>query len=202
MRFWKSRTVAETKVGIGVAAFLNKETQRLSHALQSLVSSLQAQTITPHMIQVTHDGPYTGPPLTLGVPFVSTKDHVGKFGHPHRQATIDTLMKAGCEWILLTNQDNWYAPVFLEWLLSDAQRQKMPLVYCDMVHSHKLWKPFTTQPRRGQVDLGGFLFHRTLAERVRFDKHTFDGDGDFFERLRQTAKGRVAKVAATLFVHN
>lgn len=207
MRYWKPRKIAGTpKVGIAVAAYLNEGpmVRQKHNAYMALCGSLLAQTYPHHVIHTWHDGPYetSQPPSYSGVHFRQTEERKQKFGHPHRQAAVAELLAGGCDWILLTNQDNYYAPVFLEWLVSEGQRLKVPFVYCDFVRSHLQWAPFTTRAKKGHLDLGGFIAHRSIVEKVKFDKTTFNGDGDYIERLVQAARARTAKVPAALFVHN
>lgn len=207
MRFWKpKKIVGQPKVGVAIAAYLNEgpTVRQKHHAYRALVSSLLCQTYLPHAIHTWHDGPYetSQPPHFTEVEFHETEKREQKFGHPHRQAAVEGLLAAGCDWLLLTNQDNYYAPVFFEALLAEAQKLKVPFVYCDFVRSHQMWTPFTTRAKKGHLDLGGFLAHRSIIEKIKFDKVTFNADGDYIERLVQAARARVAKVSATLYVHN
>lgn len=221
MRYWKPKPIVGTPtVGIGVAAYIPDDgnTDRLRAALRCLVASFQAQTYTRWKMLIVHDGPYPHDHASLKyfdqwddeprVIVTETKERKQQFGHPHRQHMIDTLADGGCEWIGLTNQDNYYVPTYLEWMLSVGTAGKHPcdFVYCDMVHSHKLWKPLITQPKRGKLDLGGWLARASLARQTKFDNHSFAGDGDYINRLvehaRKKSNAAVQKVAATLFVHN
>jgi hypothetical protein len=207
MRFWKPRKIqGHPRVGVAVAAYLNDDADgRLHHALLALVHSIHAQTYRHVVMTVVHDGPYTGTQRHLFqdvMSFVETETRTQKFGHPHRQAAVEHLLGVDCDWILLTNQDNYYAPVFLEALLAEAQKLKVPFVYCDFVRSHQMWMPFTTRAKKGHLDLGGFLAHKSIVSKIKFDKATFNADGDYIERLVQAARARVAKVSATLYVHN
>lgn len=209
MRYWKAKKVAgDPCVGIGVATYLNGEDRRLA-ALEGLVASFRAQTWPHWRLLLCHDGPLKAEHhaavkhLTTDrrVRWHETADRLEKFGHPHRQWQIDQL-SATCGWLGLTNDDNWYAPVYLEWLLRVATTTKRcDFVYCDMVHSHKMWKPLKTAPRRGQLDLGGWLAKSTLCRKLKFDNFSFSGDGDYINRLRLSAQA-TQKVDATLFVHN
>lgn len=124
------------------------------------------------------------------------------FGHPYRQLAINTLIANKCDWIGLTNDDNYYVPVYLEWMLAAAIERKASFVYCDTVHSHKMWKPLPGELRRGHIDLGSFLVHKDLAAKVKFDKFTFAGDWDYINRLKASAAKRTTKVNASLFIHN
>lgn len=214
MRFWTPKKVhGKPLAGIAVACY--PADAREYSALLGLVAAVQAQTYDRWRLLLVHDGPPardTAAPRQAFRAAVAADDRVqwfepperaGKFGHPHRQAAIDLLLAQGCTHVGLTNQDNYYAPTYLEWLLSVATNPKKPreLVYCNCVHSHKLWQPMTTEPRRGRIDLGCFLAAAGLVRQVRFDNFAFNGDGVYIERLRNRARG-VEKVNATLMVHN
>ena len=212
MRFWKSKKITGTPtVGIAVAAYMGDPfDHRLASAVRSLAAAIQAQTYTHWKLDITHDGPYDRRFVNWvdqvdandgRVVVRETPERKQQFGHPHRQAAIDRLMASGCEWIGLTNQDNYYVPTYLEWMVAEAQAKKAQLVYCDFVSSHKMWKYVPTELRRGNVDLGGFLAHRSIVEKIKFDKFTFAGDWDYISRLRGAAKV-VAKVNAVLYTHN
>jgi len=211
VRYWKPKPLlAKPLVGIAVASFLNGEDkERRVASLCGLLHAFCAQTYTNWQVLVTHDGPLVGelsPYLVellkdKRISFIATEERKQQFGHPHRQAAIESLVKKGAEWVGLTNDDNYYMPVYFEWLLTIAQEKKADFVYCDSVHSHKQWKPLTGEIRRGRIDLGGFLANKGLLAKVKFDKFTFAGDWDFIYRLRLATK-RVAKAHGTLFVHN
>lgn len=212
MRFWKKKaTPGDPLVGVAVAAYVNEDPRQLP-ALECLVASYRAQTYQNWRCLITHDGAYQigrGIPETMErlskdprVIVVQTKKKLGHFGHPHRQAAVERLLKDGCQWIGHSNGDNYYGPVFFEAMLGVGLAQKAPFVYCDCVHSHTNWTYFNTEPRYKRLDLGGFLVTADLAKRVVFDKATFNADGDYIDRLVAAAKKRVSKVNACLFVHN
>lgn len=213
MRFWKPVSVPGAPVvGIAVAAYLEGgEFGLRTHAgLCCLIDSFAAQTYHDWKMLIVHDGPapsgeaqgvLRGAERDKRVVATETEFREQKFGHPHRQMAIDRLIESGCEWIGLTNQDNYYMPVYLEWMLHEVTKTKAKFVYCDMVHSHKLWKPVTTEIKRGKIDLGCFLVHRDVAKKIRFDQTHFAADWDYIARVKAEAK-KVAKVHATLFAHN
>jgi hypothetical protein len=213
MRFWKPRKITGTPVvGIGVASYISDPDGREAAALKCLVASFQAQTYRHWRLDIVHDGPYSHDPATLKffdqwdddprVQVIETAERKQSFGHPHRQATAERLMGYGAEWILHTNQDNYYAPVFLEWLLYEAQRHSSPFVYCDFVRSHKQWALHSSRPKKGHLDLGAFMAHKSIVTRVKFDRLTFEGDGDYINRLVAAARTKTVRVNAPLFVHN
>ena len=210
MRYWKPKTIpANPKVGIAVASYLLDDSRRRA-SLKCLLYALQAQTWVNWVCEITHDGPG----VEIGefndidprIKFMVTHERKGSHGHPHRQGALNRLMDQGCDWLLMTNDDNYYVPVFLEWLLSEAYTDvgdlSCDMVWCDMVHSHKLWQPLQTMLCRGRIDLGGFLVHRDVARKVPFDDHSFAGDWTYVERICEQTMRTVRKVYATLFVHN
>lgn len=212
MRYWKPRKISGTpQVGVGVATYLTAPDCHRALTLRSLIASFRAQTYPHWRMLVVHDGPTTADVseflagLTASDPRVATAttpERKQKFGHPYRQFAVDGLA-GSCEWLLLTNDDNYYVPVFLEWLVSEGERPPgHSFVHCDMVHSHQSWRQMTTRPARGKLDLGGFIVRSALAKQVPFDNTSFAGDGDWINRLAAKAKKGVRHVAATLFVHN
>lgn len=216
MRYWKHKKILGTpRVGIGVASFLNADARRWE-SLRCLVDSFCAQTYPNWKLRVVHDGPAYHDSHSLRqadrlsdegrdrrITFDETAERKQQFGHPWRQYALD-MLATECEWLLLTNDDNYYMPVFLEWLLSVATTSRgCKMAYCDMIHSHRKWTPLKTAPKAGSLDLGGFIVHRDLAKHVPFDNFAFNGDGDWINRLVEKAgASAVQKVPAVLFVHN
>jgi len=211
MRFWKPRVIeGQPVVGISVAAYIPHANCRELYALRCLVASFQAQTYGNWRMEIAHDGP--APVAAHSVLADLTKDQrvevretttrQQQFGHPYRQQTAEILVRGGAQWLLQTNQDNYYAPVFLEWMLAEAQEQKVLFVYSDFVRSHKQWVAHSSRPKKGQLDLGAFMIHSSLVPVVKFDRFGFDGDGDYINRLVAHVKNKTAHVAAPIFVHN
>lgn len=203
MRFWKPRPLPrKVTVAMIVASYLNGDKRR--HAsLHCLLTSLLAQTHQDWTATVVHDGPTAMLPLPreiydARVQFVRTSRRLEQFGHPHRHAYA---MQADAEVIGFTNDDNYYMPTYFEWLLADMVRQKADFVYCDMVHSHKMWRPMTTRPMYKHLDVGGFLVTKKLVAATPWVDFSFKGDGTYIDALVAKAR-KVVKVPATLFVHN
>lgn len=213
MRYWKPKPIKDTRVGIAVAACFIEGSGSLT-ALKHLVAAFELQTFNNWHMHVMHDGPLTDVQRDeLGFLQLRTKGkltwdqrpRLQKHGHPHRQAALDYLtLHHACEWLLCTNADNYYAPVFLEALLDAGQRGDADAVYCDMIHSHKMWQPLRTAFKYQHLDLGGFIVRDRLARKVPFDNFAFNGDGDWINRLAAAASSpkRIVKVPAFFFVHN
>jgi hypothetical protein len=211
MRYFKPKKIpGSPTVGVAVASFLNEDARRHA-ALMCLAYSFLAQSYPRWQLRVVHDGPPSEPAaavleqlrkLDKRIRVDVTPERQKQFGHPHRQGAIERLIGEGCEWIGLTNDDNYYVPAYLEAMLGAAlDKPPADMIYCDLVHSHKMWRPVATAPARGKLDLGAFLVRAALCRRIRFDNFGFAGDGDYIGRMARTAKV-IRKLPGTLFVHN
>lgn len=212
MRYWKPKTIpGNPHVTIVIASYLNDDRRRID-SLQCLLASLMAQTYPHWSAVVVHDGPIDAGRLPLvskklesvssvRISLVQGSRRVQQFGHPYRR---DMAARAFGDVIGFANDDGYYAPVYLEWLLSaltdPADNGQVGLVHCDMVHSHQFWKGFPTEPRRGKIDIGCFLVKKTLVQQTPWTDFSFNGDGKYVEAL--VAKTRTRHVAAQLYVHN
>lgn len=204
IRMWKGKRVTgDPKVSLVVASYLHGDARRV-HALACLLHSLLAQTYRNWEALVVHDGPY--PPLPdfllnldiARIRFLETPERKGAYGHPWRRWGIDQTLG---QYVGLSNDDNYYAPVYFEWMLSELQAKKADLVYCDMVHSHRRWGVITAKPARGFIDVGNWLAAAPLAKSTPWTDTGFAGDWTYFQALQQKAR-QLAKVSAPLFVHN
>ena len=188
--------------------------------LPVLIHSLLAQTLQNFQLIVIHDGhdaemasllkPYAdNHPDVIRVFF--TEQRFNDYGHTLRDIGIQL---ADTEYLLLTNDDNYYVPRFLEYMFMpmDAQGADAPdIVFCDMIHSHNNpgvrtqlpYNPFETRPERNFIDIGCFVARTELARKVGFRDKGFAGDATYFEDLVGAAvDAKLVKIPMTLFVHN
>jgi glycosyltransferase involved in cell wall biosynthesis len=199
IRGWKTLPVpGRPRISVAVATF--EQTDELA----CLLYSFRAQTYDHWEAIVVHDGP--GPAgravvERIGDPrivYVETESRRGSYGHPWRDRGI-----AACrgDYIFLTNGDNYYCPVFFEWMLHTLTTRNADLAFCDLVHSHAQWAPLRCGPAKGMVDLGCYVARAALMKTTPFADHGFFGDGVYFEELRRKAN-MVIHVPKALFVHN
>lgn len=87
-------------------------------------------------------------------------------------------------------------------MLYQMQKDSTEFVYCNMVHSHKLWQPMKTEMKRGKIDVGCWMASKELVQSVQWTDFTFAGDWSFIHKLHKSAEGRHAKVDGYLYVHN
>lgn len=210
MRYHKKRDVKAARVGVAVASYLAEE--RRFYACLSLLFSLKAQTVPPIKVHIAHDGfmpnEYVNKFLALtdffkDFVFVTEYDRKEQHGHPHRQACAEHLIdQFDCEWLVLTNDDNYYMPTFIEITLAELQKNKALLAHVNQVHSHKKWMPLDSRLTHGTTDVGAIMVHRSLVKQVKFNDFSFAGDATWFTQLKAHAEGRIVKIPNYLFVHN
>lgn len=185
-----------------------------------LIHSFLAQTLQNFKLLIIHDGYDQRMDEILSVfkrdypdrvDYQFSETRFNDYGHTLRDIGIK---QADTEYVLITNDDNYYAPRFLEQMFHaiDARPDAHPdIVYCDMIHSHNnpglRWQlpynRFETAPKRNHIDIGCFIAKSELAKKVGFRDKGFAGDATYFEDLLKAApKPRVVKIPMVLLVHN
>lgn len=182
-----------------------------------LIHSFLAQTLQNFKLIVLHDGYDQEMYQILSelkqknpdvIDYFFSETRYNDWGHSLRDIGIRL---ADTEYVLITNDDNYYCPVFLELMFKAIETYHADIVMCDMIHSHnqpggRLQPPyslFQTSPERCSMDIGCFIANTQLAKKVGFRDKGHDGDATYFEDLLRIKSGvRVAKVNQVLFVHN
>ena len=182
-----------------------------------LIHSFLAQTLQNFKLLILHDGYDEAMDILLSeyktkypntINFAFTPERHNDFGHSLREIGIGL---ADTPFLLLTNDDNYYCPIFLENMFQALHAHQADIVMCDMIHSHNnpgghLQPPYSllkTAPSPGSVDIGCFIVKTDLAKQVSFRDKSHDGDATFFgDLLQKNPQIRIAKVNQVLFVHN
>ena len=199
IRGWTPQLVpGQPKVSLVVATY------RQVDELACLLYSLKCQTYDRWEAVVVHDGP--GPEAAqivdavgdARVVLVETPERRGQYGHPWRKLGID---RSTGDYIGLSNADNYYAPVYFEWMLSALVSAGADFAYCNMVHSYLRWAPLATRAEKGGLDLGAWIARASLVKATPWWDLGFMGDGTFIEDVLDGAEA-IVHVPGCLFVHN
>lgn len=137
------------------------------------------------------------------VTFIETKKRLGCYGHPNRKIMLETLPVCD-DYVLMTNDDNYYPPVFVEYML-DQCTQTTGMVYCDVLHSHFAYDYHISTPRENHIDMGSFIVRLDVAKTVGFHDVTFSADGKYAEACKDYCDKNdlnVVHIQKSLFVHN
>jgi GT2 family glycosyltransferase len=172
--------------------------------LQVLIGCMRVQTWQNFEILVYHDGPSDitrEAVMKMGDPrvkYFETEERLGGFGHHMRAMGIK---EATGNYIGITNDDNYYAPVYLEAMLSSLITSGADVSYCNMIHSHQQWRPFDTFHQGGRIDAGGWIGRSEVIKSTEWHDLGFCGDGTYINDL--VSKGtRFVKIPGYFFVHN
>lgn len=189
-------------------------------SLPVLIHSFLAQTLQNFKLIVIHDGPDAQMNALLSpyreqypdeFDFCFSEQRHNDYGHTLRDMGIQL---ADTDYLLITNDDNYYAPKFLEYMFMPVHQQAdapPDIVFCDMVHSHHNpgvtrqlpYNHFETRPQRNFIDMGCFIARTALAQQVGFRDKGFAGDATYFEDLVAAAgQPKITKIPMALFVHN
>lgn len=206
MRYWKAKSITPgSKVCISVVTY------NQTNCLSSLIHALRAQTFKDFKAYILHDGPWSNEASTHYLNAVGS-DHrfvklnsptrEAKFGHHLRQVGFDMGAGDKCNWLCTMNADCWYAPVYLEWMLGSAHENKSNFIYCNMVHSHKLWKPMKSDLKRGAIDAGNWIAHTSLVGDTKWNSNSFSADWEYVNKLKNKPDFKPSKVDGYIFTHN
>jgi hypothetical protein len=203
MRFWTRREVPGTPLVSMVIAAYTRQDPRLLDALLCLVYCLRAQTYSNWEAIIVHDGPNGVHGQTIDaigdarLRWLETPERKQQHGHPWRAYGISL---ARGDYIGLSNGDNYYVPVYFEAMLNALLTHHAQFAYCDMIHSHREWQPYPTEPHSGRLDLGAWVANAELVKATPWTDMGFNGDGTFIEALVARA-AKLVKLENCLFVH-
>jgi len=186
--------------------------------LKVLVQSWINQTAPNWRLSVLHDGP---DPIFAAlmedfvraeperISYTQTTERHNDYGHTLRDLG---LQSAQGDYVLLTNDDNYYVPRCVEYLNEALMATGADVGLFDMIHSHDrpggrpqpAYCLFETQYSRLNIDIGAAVIKSGLARAAGFRDRSHDGDASYFEDVAR-AKGAplsICKIPRVLFVHN
>jgi len=178
--------------------------------LRGLVDSFLLQTDPNWLMYVIHDG--KTPPKVKRIEDLYADDRIlftesdkrnKSYGHPNRRYMLNKL-PSNNDYVLMTNDDNYYIPRFVEFMLREAA-DDVGIIYCDTVHSHCQYNINYSELRETHIDMGAFIVRLDIAKRVGFKENCFAADGKFAEACNKYCLDRGIKtvhIPKTLFVHN
>lgn len=139
-----------------------------------------------------------------------SKKRYNDWGHSLREKALETLPLG--EWTLLTNDDNYYVPIFVESVLNAANSSPdTKMIYFDCIqrtkaknsHSQEYYGLQQSIPVMLQIDMGSFVTRSDIFKSVKFESKAFIADGIFIETLIKTyPDAAFLKLNQCLFVHN
>ena len=177
--------------------------------LMCTINSIVAQRSDKWKIHVVADCPPEG---TLDkimkyfegderIQFTILPERYNDWGHTPRNYGLENATE---DWVIMTGEDNYYMPVFVDHFL-DAVTPDAHFVFCDMIHNWTNFQYYSIncEPSWGKIDIGNFMVKRVNGQQMRLNPKNEQADGIFVEEyLRKFTDGEVIKINKTLYVHN
>jgi glycosyltransferase involved in cell wall biosynthesis len=124
------------------------------------------------------------------------------WGHTPRNIGLELATE---EWVVMTGEDNYYTPKFVE-LFLDATKFKpnANFIFCDLVHN---WVNYEyiylkSEIKYGKIDIGNFMTKSKLAKQIKLDPTFAQSDWKFVSEYVTTFKGDLVHIPKILYVHN
>jgi glycosyltransferase involved in cell wall biosynthesis len=182
---------------------------RIDH-LMCVISSIKAQTSPNWRIHVVADSP--PPTVQLGkiamyfeddkrIRFTVLKERSNDWGHTPRNFGLKNCKE---EWIIMTGEDNYYAPIFVEEFLKE-QDKETNFVFCNMVtnFTNNQYIPMQCKIELGFIDIGCFMVRPELAKQIGIEtKYKEIADGVLADKYIKRFGGKVKQILKVLYVHN
>lgn len=154
-----------------------------------IISSLLLQTHKNWQLYLIHDGPASDSvksviPSDERIKFIESVQRKGNYGHHLRQWALQDFDLA--DYVLITNADNYYPTVSLEYLVKGFKRSHTAVAtYCtEMTHSYKAWQTIQCKLIRGFLDCGGVMIKSSIAKEVGWrDIESHSADWNYFQDI-------------------
>lgn len=182
------------------------------NSFPAIIASLIMQTNPHWKLKLIHNGPELETPIESfihsinddRIQYLQTAEHTGNWGHAIR---AEYLKKTESKYIVITNPDNYYAPIFIDVCFKFfKQDSKTVAVYVSkMIHSYIQWGVINCQVKRGYIDCGGVMLKTKEAAAVGWNNVTdHSADWFFFEDIvKKYGLARFKPIpGGVLFVHN
>lgn len=175
--------------------------------LMTMLSCLLSQTNDNWSAHIVADGNYDG--------YDSIKSTFSKYdkfkftvidgpnndwGHTAREFG---LQNTTADWVVMTGDDNYYVPEFVDLFLRAAS-DDTKFVFCNMIHNNANYLPLNTSLNLGNIDIGCFMTKTELAKKIKLNK-TYEADWDFVsEYCNRFCKDAtdIKKIKSVLYIHN
>ncbi len=184
-------------------------------AFPEIISSLMCQTYKNWELILIDDNPEK----TIAKDIVDVlkdkrityikRERMAKWGHPHRQWALNEIkdgrLGKETDYIVITNADNFYVPVFIEYMLNGFIDNPHALAtYCNLtVHSYIAWGVMECRFERGFLDCGQVMVKKETACEIGWNSYDHSSDWTYFNEI--ASKYGIPcfiPVKGALFVHN
>lgn len=182
-----------------------------------IISSLLCQTHKNWELLLIHNGPCDNNLKQVvsnykdkRVKFIEYQENTGSWGHKLRNWALEELrenrLSENAAYVVITNADNYHAPVFTEYLIRGFKRSHTAVAtYCDsMVHNYKDWQVIPVKFEKGYIDCAGVMVKKEIATEVGWrDTDSHSSDWTYFSDIASRYSPRnFIPVRGCLLMHN
>lgn len=179
--------------------------------MRILIDSFLVQTKPNWELTVVHDG-WGSDDIwrvvelydDMRIKYIQSEIRNQQYGHPNRKQFLIDLEAEPTDYVLLTNDDNYYVPILIDEILKVAN-PNIGMIYWDTVHSHFGYTVLKSIIKVDHIDIGSFVVRADIAKKVGFNNFAFNGDGYYAEECAkaciETGLSTV-KINKVLFCHN
>ena len=180
--------------------------------LRIMIDCILIQSYSQWQIHIIHDGPAPKEVKDVvdsyndaRIQYYETPTVNGAWGHPNRKIALKQLSLNHRDYVLITNDDNYYVPDFIRIFMNECRNEFVGFVYCNTVHSYEKYNLFVSKVKENCIDMGSFIVKLDVAKRVGFNHTHLSADGKYAEDCANYCKRRrlrIVHVEKPLFVHN
>jgi hypothetical protein len=163
-------------------------------------------------LHIIHDGEFPSDDLDIiteepfedkRIKLYNSKTRLQNYGHPNRKQMLNRIEANSDDFILLTNDDNYYTPNFVAQVLSNATKT-VGLIYWNMLN-RDCYDMLDTKLAVSNIDMGAFAVRADVAKTVGFNSTKYEADGIYCVECKKYCESkrlRTLKVKGILFIHN
>lgn len=177
--------------------------------LQIMINCFRVQTDPRWEMHIIHDGPAPEDvknilPDDPRVIFYETSHRLKNYGHPNRRRMLNDIQAIPQDFILITNDDNYYVPEFVRYMRQEA-KPNVGIIYNDCLHNYMSYEVLKSKMQTNAIDMGSFVVRADIAKAVGFTSDAFHADGIYAEACAaycNTNNIAIKYIPRSLFVHN
>jgi glycosyltransferase involved in cell wall biosynthesis len=187
--------------------------ERTNHLI-ALLGSLMAQTNPNWMAHIIADCPDEPVVERLHqlIDFLNDKrikltildKRYNDWGHTPRNIGLDMATE---DWIIMTGEDNYYVPTFVDEFLIAGKKNETQFIYCNMVHNlaTNSYLPIKSKIELGWIDIGCAAYMNRLIKNLRLETTYPESDYTFISKYLISLTEHfmpITKIDKVLYVHN
>lgn len=180
--------------------------------LRIAIDSFLNQAEPSWELHIIHDGP-AQPEIKAIVDqrpdprlhFLQTTKVNGRWGHPNRRYMLRRIEALPEDYILITNDDNYYVPIFVKTVKS-YMKHKPGIIYYNTLHNYFGYTVHHSKLKVGSIDMGAFAVRADVAKAVGFKHDQEVADGYYAEECATYCRERGLQMIyipnMVPFIHN